>query len=354
MTTDAAAPPAKSRFTWLDDPGTQRTIRAGLAAVPVLLVNAVAFIGQYGYLNAHLPWITPGKIMAAIALESIAVYLSAHAHMARLANDSAARLQLGAYSLALVIGAMNYSHYAAPHWRPTVPAVMLGLMSAISPWLWSIHSRRASRDKLMAQGLVEQHAVRLGATRWTWHPLRSTRVMHRATWLGETHPARAIATVYPDDVPAPRQDSGAPAQIEERATPAAPAIAPPAAPAIAPAPAPVTAPAAAAPAVHQASARLSAAATIPHQVPQEVIDQVELHLAGMPVDQLPSRRAGGRVRDENSDQRRLARKLMDARAAAASQQLQPPANGSRPARPGAAQQIAWPQQFRAGGAAASG
>jgi hypothetical protein len=66
-------------------------------------------------------------------------------------------------------------------------------MSLSSPWLWSVHSRRASRDALKARGLIEPHAVRLGATRWTWHPLRSSRVMFRATWEGESDPAKAIA-----------------------------------------------------------------------------------------------------------------------------------------------------------------
>ena len=59
---------------------------------------------------------------------------------------------------------MNYSHYAGPGWRPTFPALAVGLMSASSPWLWAVHSRRVSRDALMAAGLVEPHALRLGVT----------------------------------------------------------------------------------------------------------------------------------------------------------------------------------------------
>lgn len=161
------------------------------AAVPVALVNATAFIGQFGWVQQHVPWAVPLQVMFAVTLESVAVYLAWHAHLAQLANDSAGRLKLGAYSFALVIGAMNYSHYASS-WHPNALAVSLGLMSALSPWLWGVHSRRASRDRLMERGLVEEHAVRLGANRWTWHPVRSTKVMFHATWIGESNPKTAI------------------------------------------------------------------------------------------------------------------------------------------------------------------
>jgi hypothetical protein len=128
----------------------------------------------------------------AVALESVAVFLALHAHVAALADDSALRLRLASYGFAAVIGAMNYSHYAAPDWRPTFAAVAVGLMSASSPWLWAVHSRRASRDQLRERGLIEPHAVRLGATRWLWHPLRSARVTWYATWAGVSDPREAI------------------------------------------------------------------------------------------------------------------------------------------------------------------
>jgi hypothetical protein len=173
--------------------GPPRWLRAAAVAVPVVLVNAVAFAGQLAFLRDHLAWPLPGQVMMAVALESIAVYLAFHAHVAQIVNDSALRLRLASYAFGLVIGAMNYSHYA-DHWRPTFAAVALGLMSASSPWLWAVHSRRSSRDALLARGLVEHHAVRLGSTRWTWHPIRSARVMWLATWAGITEPAEALDT----------------------------------------------------------------------------------------------------------------------------------------------------------------
>jgi hypothetical protein len=75
--------------------------------------------------------------------------------------------------------------------------VTFALMSVSSPWLWSVHSRRTSRDALLAAGDLEPHAVRLGMTRWTWHPVRSARVMWLATWEGECSPKAAIALLPP-------------------------------------------------------------------------------------------------------------------------------------------------------------
>lgn len=167
------------------------------AAIPVVLVNVVAFAGQLAFLREHLPWGIIGQVVMAVTLESIAVYLAWQAHLAQLANDSALRLRLAAYGFALVIAAMNYSHYAGPGWEPTFAAVAVALCSAASPWLWGIHTRRVSRDALMAAGLIEPHALRLGATRWAWHPYRSARVMFWATWRGETDPPGAISAVYP-------------------------------------------------------------------------------------------------------------------------------------------------------------
>jgi hypothetical protein len=167
--------------------------RAWLAAVPIVIVNYVAFRAQLRYWEVFLD--RGDALLVSAALESIAVYLAWQAHLAQLADDSALRLRLAAYAVALIIGALNYSHYMLPGWRPTPAAVVFGGMSAISPWLWSAHSRRESRDSLKARGLIEDHAVRLGATRWFWHAYRCTRITWAATWAGVTRPAGAIALI---------------------------------------------------------------------------------------------------------------------------------------------------------------
>lgn len=370
MTTDGSA---KSRW-WI----------TAAAAVPNLLVNATAFSAQYSFFRSHLHWISPGQVMAALALESIAVYLAFHAHVAQLANDSAFRLKAGSYGMGAVIAAINYSHYAGPNWRPTVIAVVMALMSGSSPWLWSIHSRRASRDKLLERGLLDEHAVRLGATRWTWHPILSVRVMRRATWIGETDPKRAIRTVQtkfaelPDLAVAGLLGTLDPVQLAQvlmRAIEGAQPVldsapetvpgddeppageppsggTPPAGPPVAP-PAdgfeisvpgepPVAVPAVSvplsavpdavpeavpAPAVASASANLTADATMPRRnnhPPQEVIDAAEEALFGMPDDKLPSERRVAEELLHDPQQRRLAKKLLIARRAGGTQRLQAP------------------------------
>lgn len=190
-----------------------RASRAWLAAVPVILVNYVAFRAQLRFWQA---WLSPADaVLVSVALESIAVYWAWMAHQAMVADDSALRPRLAAYGMALLIGVLNYSHYMRPGWKPTVAAVTFGMMSVISPWLWTAYSRRISRPVLKAKQLIEDHAVRLGITRWAWHAYRCVRVMHWATWTGENKPAEAIRAVYPPDQPAqsaapqtPPPDSG--------------------------------------------------------------------------------------------------------------------------------------------------
>lgn len=164
--------------------------RAWITAVPIVIVNYVAFRAQLRFWQSHLSG--PDALLVSVALESIAIYWAYQAHQAIMADDSALRLKLAAYGMALIIGVLNYSHYMHPHWRPTVAAVTFGMMSVISPWLWSANSRRSSRDVLKAKNLIEDHAVRLGLTRWFWHAWRCIHVMHAATWEGVNRPAEAI------------------------------------------------------------------------------------------------------------------------------------------------------------------
>jgi len=163
-----------------------------VTAVPILLCNGVAVTGQYQFAHSHLPsWQLPGQLMYAAALESIAIYLAYMGHLAQIANDSALRLRLASYSYGLVIGAINYSHYARFS-KPTVTGLAVGLMSTSSPWLWAIYTRRTSRDQLATRGLVESHAVRLGSTRWSWHPVRSAITFWLASWTGQANPKCAL------------------------------------------------------------------------------------------------------------------------------------------------------------------
>lgn len=172
--------------------------RATMAVVPLVLVNGISVVAQFEFWRDHLPgWPPIAAAMLGIALESIAIYVGYHAHLAQLEDDSAFGLRLASYTIGLVVGALNGSHYLGAHGQVTAAAIGIGLLSASSPWLWGIHSRRQSRDILRARGLIEPRAVRLGKTRWLWHPIRSARVMWVATWAGIQSPAEAIAAIEP-------------------------------------------------------------------------------------------------------------------------------------------------------------
>jgi hypothetical protein len=162
-----------------------------IAAVPIILVNVIAFSGQLAFLRDHLSWPLPGLIMFAAALESIALYLAFMSHEALMAEDASFRLRMGSYAVAFIVGLMNYSHYSPD--GPTFVGLATGLMSAASPALWGIYSRRNSRDALKAKGLIESRTVKFGGARWFWWPLRTFPVFRHAVWTGETDPAAAVA-----------------------------------------------------------------------------------------------------------------------------------------------------------------
>jgi hypothetical protein len=168
------------------------TVHRIVAALPIVMVNIVAVTGQFQWAREHLPtWDWYGQIVFAIALETIALTLAYHAHLAETENDSALGLKLASYGFGLLIGTLNFSHYSH-EWQPNAVALVVGMMSSVSPVLWGIYSRRVSRNRLLANGLIDRHSIRLGMTRWVWHPIRSARVTYAATWNGETHVARAI------------------------------------------------------------------------------------------------------------------------------------------------------------------
>lgn len=171
----------------LDRPGWQHR---AVSVCPIILVNGVAFGGQLGWAHDHLQsWHIAGQIVFALALESVAIFLAYNAFLAEKVNDTALRLKLASYAYGLLVGLLNYSHYAR---NSMTEAIAVGLMSASSPWLWAIYSRRASRNTLLTQRLIEPHAVRLGATRWFYYPIKTFRVARYAAWHGQTVPATAI------------------------------------------------------------------------------------------------------------------------------------------------------------------
>lgn len=160
------------------------------AAIPLIGVNAVAIYGQYGYLQDHLSWPSIAIWGLAITIESIAIYLSYMAHQALIALDTSMRIRLSAIGFGLLAGFMNLSHYS-PNWHISVAGIATGTLSASSPFLWGVYSRRQSRDLLSEKGLIEPGAIRLG-NRWIVHPAWCIPVYRYAVWNGIRNPTDAI------------------------------------------------------------------------------------------------------------------------------------------------------------------
>jgi hypothetical protein len=142
---------------------------------------------------------------------------------------------VGAYAVATLAGVLNYSHWVGSN---ETAAVAFGLMSCLSPWLWSIRSRSLHRAHLRSLGLVEPRAVKFARARWMlWTP-RTWRVFRAAVWAGESDPVRALdrfagrhataapaatppKNAVPAAVPSDRRKAEPPARPTTSATPPA-------------------------------------------------------------------------------------------------------------------------------------
>jgi hypothetical protein len=171
---------------------TARSASVLITAAPLLGLNAIAMFGQYTAFSDMARISAPGALGIGLVLETIALFLAHHAHQALVAGDSATRLRIASYVFGAAIGALNYHDQAGPNWAPTPLAVIFGLASALSPWLWSIHSRRSNRDRLLAMGLIERRAAKFAGARWLMYPIRTVRMLRWSIWTGEQEPAMAV------------------------------------------------------------------------------------------------------------------------------------------------------------------
>ncbi|MFG3709471.1 hypothetical protein [Micromonospora sp. NPDC047730] len=155
--------------------GTARTVG------PLLLVNAAAVGGQLAYAYDQTPaeWHPVARVAVAVgvaaAAESVALYVGWHAHDALLAGarTTAARLRRASYAIALVMAAVNYSHFAESLLEPTALAVILGVLSSLSPWLWGLHTRRQQHVQLLREDLVDETGAAFDPARRRAFPIRS-------------------------------------------------------------------------------------------------------------------------------------------------------------------------------------
>lgn len=148
---------------------------------PLLVVNTVAVGGQvaYGYGMPPADWHPLARLAVAVAyavaVESVALYVAWHAHDALMlkAYGTARRLRRASYAIAALVAALNYSHFAHPWDKPNAFAVGCGLLSLLSPWLWGLHSRRASNVRLLAEGLADEAGAEFSSKRRRHFPLRT-------------------------------------------------------------------------------------------------------------------------------------------------------------------------------------
>lgn len=182
--------------------GNSRARRAALV-VPLVLVNATAVLGQALWAYDHLvpAWMLTSVLAAAtvcvlfaVTVEAIGIYLAYEAHAAQMEDQAAGMLRAGSYGIALVVGALNYAHFATqPGYQPNPLAVTFGLLSSLSPWLWAIRSRSLHRSALLAKGLVDPRSVRFTVAQRLLYPVASFRAYRLAVWNGVNSPAQARA-----------------------------------------------------------------------------------------------------------------------------------------------------------------
>lgn len=165
-------------------------------------VNIVAVVGQVtAFQAAPFQWPMGGAIGAAAVIESIAIFVGWHAHVALIEGDSVMRLRTASYGIAVAVGALNYHHYAAD-WGLDDRAVMFGMASVLSPWLWAIHSRHVHRQDLRAQGLIDPRAPKFSALRWVLHRPETWQALKWAVRYGEQSPGAAILAVQTEETTA--------------------------------------------------------------------------------------------------------------------------------------------------------
>lgn len=171
-----------------DTPRTSNSWERRLAAIAALVgVNIVGVSGQAMWAYASLGHSIPLALGFAAVLESVALYLTSQASAAMLANDRTGSLRLAAYAFGLLTGLMNYAAHCNPHYQPTALALAFGILSALSPWLWAVQSRRTHRDELSATGLIDPRTVHIPGALWMLYPGRAFALLRLGVSLGINH-----------------------------------------------------------------------------------------------------------------------------------------------------------------------
>ncbi|MEV6154885.1 hypothetical protein AB0L53_31550 [Nonomuraea sp. NPDC052129] len=161
--------------------------RLSVMSVTNVGVNAVAVAGQFLVFHA-LTWPLMLAVLGAAIVESVGVYVSWHAHVARREGDSAWATRMMSYLIGAAAGYLNYTHV------PLVPE-LFAACSLASPWLWSMHSRHLHRKDLRDKGLIDPAAPKFSPLRWLLHLPETFAAFRWAVGEGEQSPTVAVQAV---------------------------------------------------------------------------------------------------------------------------------------------------------------
>ncbi len=191
-TADAEAQRERTRTRWAERraQSAERMRLAGRLAVMSITnlgVNLVAVAGQ-AIAFVERGWPTPAAALAAGIIESVAVYVSWHAHVALREGDAAWRLRMTSYAIGAAAGYLSYTHV------PMYPE-LFAACSLASPWLWSMHSRHLHRKDLREQGLIDPRAPKFSALRWALHTGETFTAFRWAVGEGVQSPHAAVSMV---------------------------------------------------------------------------------------------------------------------------------------------------------------
>jgi hypothetical protein len=157
--------------------------RNGWVLVPVLvLVNSAAIWGQTEWARENIvpaDWTFGAGLALALGfaagLELIGMLLATEADRAEEKGMMSGGIRIGSYGVGLVSGSLNLSHWG---WN-TAAGVAFAFLSAISPFLWGIHSRISSGRNA-------------APSRRFWHPIRSIELLRYAAWEGISDEEEAL------------------------------------------------------------------------------------------------------------------------------------------------------------------
>jgi hypothetical protein len=161
-----------------------------VAALPIAATNLLAVYFQFRFAQAALGHRVFVSVLFSVTLETIAISIAYHSHLARLSNLRSGSLRLASIFVALGIATLNASHEISASLALAATAF---LCSAISPWLWAIYTTQISSPALVRAGILDPAPIRLGMDRWIYHPIKSWQVKRASSWDGTRNLRQAIS-----------------------------------------------------------------------------------------------------------------------------------------------------------------